>query len=205
MSLASSMKVCSPHLKSSMPMLTKRLLAGASPENVTTGTPVAAESIRAQLHAILTAWGMAPGLVRTTADVMLATEHERPAEHSVTTFLTDTFLGWLDGLGAVAIDNLMEDAATAEISRAQLWQWLHFGGQVMKNVAGYDVSRLMVGAMGILGVLSDVSIKVLPRAVATATLRFESDEAQALGQSIADRLLSNPVIEQSVVRVEVTA
>ena len=59
-------------------------------------------------------------------------------------------------------------------------QWLHFGGQVMKNVAGYDVSRLMVGAMGILGVLSDVSIKVLPRAVATATLRFESDEAQAL-------------------------
>ena len=34
---------------------------------------------------------------------------------------------WLDGLGAVAIDNLMEDAATAEISRAQLWQWLHFG------------------------------------------------------------------------------
>ncbi|MGI9117141.1 MAG: malate synthase A, partial [Gaiellales bacterium] len=34
---------------------------------------------------------------------------------------------WLDGHGAVAIDNLMEDAATAEISRAQLWQWLHFG------------------------------------------------------------------------------
>lgn len=32
---------------------------------------------------------------------------------------------WLGGLGAVAIDNLMEDAATAEISRAQLWQWLH--------------------------------------------------------------------------------
>ena len=34
---------------------------------------------------------------------------------------------WLDGHGAVAIDNLMEDAATAEISRAQLWQWIHFG------------------------------------------------------------------------------
>lgn len=32
---------------------------------------------------------------------------------------------WLDGLGAVAIDNLMEDAATAEISRSQLWQWIH--------------------------------------------------------------------------------
>lgn len=39
---------------------------------------------------------------------------------------------------------------------------LKFGGQVMKNVAGYDVSRLMVGAMGTLGVLLDISIKVLP-------------------------------------------
>ena len=35
---------------------------------------------------------------------------------------------WLDGLGCVPIHNLMEDAATAEISRAQLWQWLHVGG-----------------------------------------------------------------------------
>jgi malate synthase len=34
---------------------------------------------------------------------------------------------WLGGSGAVAIDNLMEDAATAEISRAQLWQWIHRG------------------------------------------------------------------------------
>ncbi|MBK1700488.1 glycolate oxidase subunit GlcE [Thiococcus pfennigii] len=40
---------------------------------------------------------------------------------------------------------------------------LRFGGEVMKNVAGYDVSRLMVGAMGTLGVLLEVSIKVLPR------------------------------------------
>jgi len=40
---------------------------------------------------------------------------------------------------------------------------LAFGGQVMKNVAGYDVSRLMVGAMGTLGVLLEISIKVLPK------------------------------------------
>ncbi len=39
---------------------------------------------------------------------------------------------------------------------------LHFGGEVMKNVAGYDVSRLMVGALGTLGVILDVSLKVLP-------------------------------------------
>lgn len=51
--------------------------------------------------------------------------------------------------------------------RAEL---LTFGGQVIKNVAGYDVSRLMVGAMGTLGVLTEISLKVLPCAPAEATL-----------------------------------
>ncbi len=59
---------------------------------------------------------------------------------------------------------------------------LAFGGTVMKNVAGYDVSRLLVGAMGTLGVILEVSIKVLPVAPASATLRFEMDEATALKQ-----------------------
>ena len=40
---------------------------------------------------------------------------------------------------------------------------LRFGGQVMKNVAGYDVSRLMAGAYGTLGILLEISLKVLPR------------------------------------------
>ena len=47
---------------------------------------------------------------------------------------------------------------------------LHFGGEVMKNVAGYDVSRLVTGAMGTLGVILDVSLKVLPRPRETITL-----------------------------------
>ncbi len=50
---------------------------------------------------------------------------------------------------------------------------LHFGGEVMKNVAGYDVSRLMCGAMGTLGVLLEVSIKVLPRPETELTLVHE--------------------------------
>jgi glycolate oxidase FAD binding subunit len=57
---------------------------------------------------------------------------------------------------------------------------LSFGGQVMKNVAGYDVSRLLAGSMGMLGVICEVSLKVLPRPVATATLRFEADQAEAI-------------------------
>jgi len=50
---------------------------------------------------------------------------------------------------------------------------LRFGGQVMKNVAGYDVSRLMAGALGTLGILLELSLKVLPRAPREATLLFE--------------------------------
>ena len=59
---------------------------------------------------------------------------------------------------------------------------LTFGGQVMKNVAGYDVSRLLAGSLGTLGLIVEVSLKVLPRAVAEATLLFELDEASALQQ-----------------------
>ena len=67
--------------------------------------------------------------------------------------------------------------ATLLNGRAEL---LSFGGQVMKNVAGYDVSRLLAGSMGVLGVICEVSLKVLPQPPATATLRFELDEASAL-------------------------
>lgn len=52
---------------------------------------------------------------------------------------------------------------------------LAFGGEVMKNVAGYDVSRLMAGAMGTLGVLLEVSLKVLPKAETESTQVFNCD------------------------------
>ncbi|MDI1269060.1 MAG: glycolate oxidase subunit GlcE [Polaromonas sp.] len=59
---------------------------------------------------------------------------------------------------------------------------LTFGGQVMKNVAGYDVSRLMAGAMGTLGLLTDISLKVLPVAPAEATLKFGMGQSEALAK-----------------------
>jgi glycolate oxidase FAD binding subunit len=61
-------------------------------------------------------------------------------------------------------------------------QDLRFGGQVMKNVAGYDVSRLMAGSLGTLGVLLEVSLKALPLPPAEVTIRREqtADEAVQL-------------------------
>jgi len=59
---------------------------------------------------------------------------------------------------------------------------LSFGGQVMKNVAGYDVSRLLTGSMGILGVICELSLKVLPLPTAQTTLRFDASEPKALAQ-----------------------
>ena len=53
---------------------------------------------------------------------------------------------------------------------------LRFGGRVMKNVAGFDVSRLMTGSLGTLGVILEVSLKVLPLPVAEATLQFEKNQ-----------------------------
>ena len=57
---------------------------------------------------------------------------------------------------------------------------LCFGGQVMKNVAGYDVSRLVCGSLGTLGLILDVSLKVMPLPAAEVTLRFELPQNRAL-------------------------
>lgn len=57
---------------------------------------------------------------------------------------------------------------------------LRFGGTVMKNVAGYDISRLMAGSMGTLGLITEVSLKVLPIAPAEVTLKFECSQNDAI-------------------------
>jgi glycolate oxidase FAD binding subunit len=68
---------------------------------------------------------------------------------------------------------------------------LHFGGEVMKNVAGYDVSRLQCGAMGTLGVILDVSLKVLPRPETELTLTRETNEATAF--EVMNRIAGKPL------------
>ncbi len=69
-------------------------------------------------------------------------------------------------------------------------QVMKFGGEVMKNVAGFDVSRLMVGSLGTLGVILDVSLKVLPLPESELTLMFEMNEADAIKQMQTFSMLS---------------
>ena len=57
---------------------------------------------------------------------------------------------------------------------------LRFGGQVMKNVAGYDVARLVAGSLGTLGLIAEVSLKVLPMPACEVTLQLETTESGAL-------------------------
>lgn len=70
-------------------------------------------------------------------------------------------------------------------------EYLHFGGQVMKNVAGYDVSRLVTGSMGTLGVLLQFSIKVLPRPANSITLIHQCAVDEAL--NLMSRIKRNPL------------
>jgi glycolate oxidase FAD binding subunit len=59
---------------------------------------------------------------------------------------------------------------------------LSFGGTVIKNVAGFDLARALAGSLGILGVILEVTLKVLPRPRAEATLQFDMDEVAAIAQ-----------------------
>lgn len=85
----------------------------------------------------------------------------------------------LSGPGRLAAGALRDFMLGVKIidGRADL---LAFGGQVMKNVAGYDVSRLMAGSFGTLGLIVEVSLKVLPRPLAELSLRFELTADEAL-------------------------
>ena len=68
---------------------------------------------------------------------------------------------------------------------------LHFGGEVMKNVAGYDVSRLMTGAHGTLGLLLEISLKIMPSPEQETTLIFECSPADAI--QCINQLASQPL------------
>jgi glycolate dehydrogenase FAD-binding subunit len=70
---------------------------------------------------------------------------------------------------------------------------LNFGGKVMKNVAGYDVSRLQAGAMGTLGIITEVHLKILPCPEAELTLVYEMNAADALATMNQRAALPKPL------------
>ena len=85
----------------------------------------------------------------------------------------------LAGPGRISVGNLRDFVLGARILDGK-GQDLSFGGKVMKNVAGYDVSRLLPGSMGTLSLLLEASVKVLPRPAATTSLRCNITQARAL-------------------------
>lgn len=85
----------------------------------------------------------------------------------------------LAGPGRISAGNFRDFVLGARILDGK-GQDLSFGGKVMKNVAGYDVSRLLPGSMGTLSLLLEASVKVLPQPAATATLRCQISQEKAL-------------------------
>ena len=85
----------------------------------------------------------------------------------------------LAGPGRITVGNFRDFVLGARILDGK-GQNLSFGGKVMKNVAGYDVSRLLPGSLGTLALLLEASVKVLPKHAAIATLRCQISQEKAL-------------------------
>ena len=85
----------------------------------------------------------------------------------------------LAGPGRITVGNFRDFVLGARILDGK-GQDLSFGGKVMKNVAGYDVSRLLPGSLGTLALLLEASVKVLPKPAATASLRCQISQEKAL-------------------------
>ena len=85
----------------------------------------------------------------------------------------------LAGPGRITVGNFRDFVLGARILDGK-GQDLSFGGKVMKNVAGYDVSRLLPGSLGTLSLLLEASVKVLPKPAAIATLRCQISQEKAL-------------------------
>ena len=101
-----------------------------------------------------------------------------PPQFGVGSTIGGAVAAGLSGPARASVGSLRDYVLGVQIVNGR-GELLTFGGQVMKNVAGYDVSRLMAGSLGTLGVIVQVSLKVLPVPPAECTLRFELSESGA--------------------------
>ncbi len=99
-------------------------------------------------------------------------------------FGTDATIGGCVAAGLAGPRRVQAGAVKDFVLGAQLLdgrgELLNFGGKVMKNVAGYDVARLLAGSLGCLGVITEVSLKVLPQPPAQRTIQFDLPQVEAL-------------------------
>jgi glycolate oxidase FAD binding subunit len=154
------------------------------------GEPVAGEQLETTAHAGVTSYEPSELVVTVRAGTPLAElESLLAAQGQCLPFEPPHFAGGATVGGVVA--TALAGPARASVGGVRDYvlgltlingrgELLTFGGQVMKNVAGYDVSRLVTGSLGTLGVIVEVSLKVLPKAPAEATLKFGMTQSQAL-------------------------
>jgi len=102
-----------------------------------------------------------------------------PPQHTANTTIGGAIACGLSGPRRMACGSARDFVLGCTIINGKAEQ-LRFGGQVMKNVAGYDASRLMVGAQGTLGLLLDVSLKVLPMSETEVTLQLKTELSTAI-------------------------
>jgi len=119
---------------------------------------------------------------------ILKTQHQRlafePPSFGDTATIGGTFACGLSGPSRPWAGSARDSLLGCSIINGRGEQ-LHFGGEVIKNVAGYDATRLMVGAFGTLGLLMDVSFRVLPVPATETTLSFSMSAAQAIASVVA--------------------
>jgi glycolate oxidase FAD binding subunit len=118
-------------------------------------------------------------LVLATRRQFLAFEPPRFGADASTTTVGGAIAAGLSGPRRATVGALRDFVLGLRLMDG-LGRELKFGGEVMKNVAGYDVSRVMAGSMGCLGLILDVSLKVLPMPMYEATIRLELDQQHAL-------------------------
>ena len=104
-----------------------------------------------------------------------------PPQFGVGSTIGGAVAAGLSGPARASVGSLRDYVLGVQIVNGK-GELLTFGGQVMKNVAGYDVSRLMAGSLGTLGGIVQVSLKVLPVPPAEATLLFDLSETSARQQ-----------------------
>ena len=102
-----------------------------------------------------------------------------PPRHTAEATLGGAVASGLSGPARAAYGPLRDYVLGIRLADGQ-GRLLRFGGEVMKNVAGYDVSRLVAGSLGILGVLLEISLKVLPSPAVTRTWQFDCEVDEAI-------------------------